>query len=179
MHNSDKYSTGIMQQLPKDFEYATLKNLVSIALSDQKISQDRKMVLEEIIWLADSFYDIEFKHDSDIFERVIFPISDSENRDIEDVRFKGFFNDHKSQRIIGTYTAYNGHTILPKTISTENFYAFSAMPLYGASAQNKNLALYPRKIKDKYAMLSRIDSINNYLMFSEKLTQWDNPVVLQ
>jgi uncharacterized protein YciU (UPF0263 family) len=59
------------------------------------------MVLEEIIWLADSFYDIEFKHDSDIFERVIFPISDSENRDIEDVRFRGFFNDHKSQRIIG------------------------------------------------------------------------------
>jgi predicted GH43/DUF377 family glycosyl hydrolase len=53
------------------------------------------------------------------------------------------------------------------------------MPLYGASAQNKNLALYPRKIKDKYAMLSRIDGVNNYLMFSEKLTQWDNPVVLQ
>jgi predicted GH43/DUF377 family glycosyl hydrolase len=153
--------------------------LVGKALSDQKISQDSKMVLEEIIWLADSFYDIKFKHDSDFSEQAIFPISDSESRDIEDVRFMGFFNDYKSQRIIGTYTAYNGHTTLPKTISTEDFYTFSVMPLYGAGAQNKNLALYPRKIKGKYAMLSRIDGVNNYLMFSEKLTQWDNPVVLQ
>jgi hypothetical protein len=24
-------------------------------------------------------------------------------------------------------------------------------------------------------MLSRIDGVNNYLMFSDKLTQWDNP----
>jgi hypothetical protein len=71
MHTSDKYSTGIMQQLPEEFEYAALKDLVTMALSDQKISQDRKMALEEIIWLADSFYDIQFKHDSDISERVI------------------------------------------------------------------------------------------------------------
>jgi hypothetical protein len=26
---------------------------------------------------------------------------------------------------------------------------------------------------------ARIDGVNNYLMFSDKLTQWDNPVVLQ
>jgi hypothetical protein len=47
------------------------------------------MALEEIIWLADSFYDIQFKHDSDISERVI-PISDSESRGIEDARFVRF-----------------------------------------------------------------------------------------
>jgi hypothetical protein len=28
MHTSDKYSTGIMQQLPEEFEYAALKGLV-------------------------------------------------------------------------------------------------------------------------------------------------------
>jgi hypothetical protein len=50
------------------------------------------------------------------------------------------------------------------------------MPLYGAGAQNKNLALFPEKIK---VPCSRIDGVNNYLMFSDKLTQWDNPVVLQ
>jgi predicted GH43/DUF377 family glycosyl hydrolase len=179
MHTSDKYSTSIMQQLPEEFEYSTLKDLVGKALCDQSISQDRKMALEEIIWLADSFYDIEFKHDSDLSERVIFPISDSESRGIEDARFVRFFNDHESHRIIGTYTAYNGHTILPKMISTEDFYTFRVMPLYGAGAQNKNLALFPTKIKGKYAMLSRIDGVNNYLMFSDKLTQWDNPVMLQ
>jgi predicted GH43/DUF377 family glycosyl hydrolase len=179
MHTSDKYSTSIMQDLPQEFEYCTLKDLVDKALSDQNISQDKKMALEEIIWLVDSFYDIEFKHDSDITERVIFPISDSESRGIEDARFVRFFHDHESERIIGTYTAYNGHTILPKMISTEDFYTFRVMPLHGTGAQNKNLALFPRKIKGKYAMLSRIDGVNNYLMFSNRLTQWDNPVILQ
>jgi hypothetical protein len=47
MHTSDKYSTGIMQQLPEEFEYAALKGLVTVALSDQKISQDRKMALKK------------------------------------------------------------------------------------------------------------------------------------
>jgi predicted GH43/DUF377 family glycosyl hydrolase len=179
MHTSDKYSTRIMQDLPDEFEYAILKNLVSKALSDPMIRQERRTALEEVIWLADSFYDLQFKHDSDITERVIFPISDSESRGIEDARFVRFVDDDKSDRVMATYTAYNGHVILPKLISTEDFYTFRVMPLYGTGAQNKNLALFPRKIKGKYAMLSRIDGVNNYLMYSDRPTQWNNPVILQ
>jgi hypothetical protein len=32
----------------------------------------QRTALEEMIWLADSFADLQFKHDSDIAERVIF-----------------------------------------------------------------------------------------------------------
>jgi predicted GH43/DUF377 family glycosyl hydrolase len=49
------------------------------------------------------------------------------------------------------------------------------MPLYGVGSKNKNLALFPRKVNGKYAMLSRIDGVNNYLMYSDSVTQWDNP----
>jgi hypothetical protein len=31
MHTSDKYSTGIMQQLPEEFEYAALKAWFTVA----------------------------------------------------------------------------------------------------------------------------------------------------
>ncbi|MFV5685086.1 glycoside hydrolase family 130 protein [Flavobacterium sp. GB2R13] len=179
MHTSDKYSTRIMQDLPDEFEYAALKNVINKALSDPMIRQERRTALEEVMWLADSFYDLQFKHDSDITERVIFPISDSESRGIEDARFVRFVDDDQSDRVMATYTAYNGHVILPKLISTEDFYTFRVMPLYGAGAQNKNLALFPRKIKGKYAMLSRIDGVNNYLMYSDRATQWNNPVILQ
>lgn len=179
MHTKDKYSTRIMQELPDEFDYSALKNVVNKALNDQTISQERRTALEEVLWLADSFYDLQFKHDSDITERVIFPISDSESRGIEDARFVRFVDDDKSEKIIATYTAYNGHTIIPKLIYTEDFYMFRVMPLYGAGAQNKNLAVFPRKIKDKYAMLSRIDGVNNYIMYSDRLMQWDNPVILQ
>jgi predicted GH43/DUF377 family glycosyl hydrolase len=44
--------------------------------------------------------------------------------------------------------------------------------------KKKNLALFPRKVNGKYAMLSRIDGVNNYLMYSDSVTQWD-PVLLQ
>lgn len=179
MHTSDQYSAQIMGELPDQFEYSALKNILNKALSDQTILQEKRTALEEVLWLADSFYDLQFKHDSDITERVIFPISDSESRGIEDARFVRFLDDDGSDRIIATYTAYNGHTILPKLISTKDFYNFRVVPLYGAGAQNKNLALFPRKIKGKYAMLSRIDGVNNYIMYSDRRTQWDNPIILQ
>lgn len=179
MHTSTKYTGHIMEDLPDEFEYVVLKSMINKDLSDPKISQKRRTALEEVIWLADSFYDLQFKHDSDITERVIFPISDSESRGIEDARFVRFTDDDKSEKIFATYTAYNGHAILPKLISTDDFYSFRVMPLYGAGAQNKNLALFPRKIKGKYAMLSRIDGVNNYLMYSDRPTQWNDPVILQ
>ncbi|MGO4817644.1 hypothetical protein [Flavobacterium sp. W22_SRS_FP1] len=141
--------------------------MVDKAFSNQTVSQDRKIALEEIIWLAGSFYDRQFG-------------SDFESRGFEDAFFVRFVAYDKSEKKkSATDTAYNGHIILPKSILTANFCTFRVMPLSGAGPQNKNLALFPRKIKGKYAMLSRIDGVNNYLMFSEKLTQWDNAVILQ
>jgi len=147
MHTSNKYIDQIMQDLPDAFEFVVLKNMVNTALSDPSIRQERRTALEEIIWLANSFYDVQFSHDSDITERVIFPISDSESRGIEDARFVRFTDDDGSSRVMATYTAYNGHAILPKLILTEDFYSFRVLPLHGDGAQNKNLALFPKKNK--------------------------------
>src|ERR1041385_4868516 len=72
----DKYSTSIMQDLSEEFEYYALKNAVGKVLDDTSISAERRRALEEMTWLADSFYDLQFKHDSDLTERVIFPVSD-------------------------------------------------------------------------------------------------------
>ena len=179
MQIPEKYSTSIMQGLPEKFEYDVLKSAVYKVLNDDSISADRRMALEEVTWLADSFYDVQFRHDSDITERVIFPVSDSESRGIEDARFVRFMDDDKTEKIYATYTAYNGHSILPKLLSTDNFYTFRVMPLHGSGAQNKNLALFPKKIKGRYAMLARIDGVNNYLMYSERPTVWKKPVMIQ
>lgn len=179
MQIPEKYSVSIMQGLPEKFEYDVLKSAVNKVLNDDSISADRRMALEEVTWLADSFYDVQFRHDSDITERVIFPVSDSESRGIEDARFVRFMDDDKTEKIYATYTAYNGHSILPKLLSTENFYTFRVMPLHGTGAQNKNLALFPKKIKGKYAMLARIDGVNNYLMYSDRPTVWNKPFIIQ
>src|SRR5205085_7646608 len=58
-------------------------------------------------------------------------------------------------------------------------YHFTFRALYGDGAKNKNLALFPRKINGKYVMLSRVDGISNYIMFSNELNIWEKPILLQ
>lgn len=178
MHTLDIYSS-ILDELPEIFEYLVFKNALTLELANPLISMEKKEAYNEVIWLMDSFYDIQFKHDSDISERVIFPVSDTESRGIEDARFVRFVDDDGSESVMGTYTAYNGHSILSKLITTEDFYTFRIMPLYGEGSQGKGMALFPKKIKGKYAMLARIDGVNNYLMYSARPNEWKNPQIIQ
>ncbi|HZJ36181.1 MAG TPA: glycoside hydrolase family 130 protein [Gillisia sp.] len=179
MNIPEKYSQNIMSGLPDKFEYYLLKNEVEKILQNNTLSTDNQIALEEITWLVDSYYDIKFHKDSDLSERVIFPISSSEKSGIEDARFVHFTDDDNSVKIFATYTAYDSKTTLPKLISTEDFYTFRVMPLHGNGARDKNLALFPRKIKGKYAMLARVDGVNNYIMYSDRTTLWNNPEILQ
>jgi predicted GH43/DUF377 family glycosyl hydrolase len=53
------------------------------------------------------------------------------------------------------------------------------LPLHGEIAQNKGMALFPRKIKGKYAMLCRIDGVNNYIAFSNEINIWREATLIQ
>jgi CheY-like chemotaxis protein len=64
-------------------------------------------------------------------------------------------------------------------VETKDFYQFKFMPIHGENAQNKGMALFPRKVNGKYAMLSRLDGINNYIMFSDDINLWDKAEKLQ
>ena len=178
MHTQGIY-TSILNDLPEQFEYAAFKELLKNELENKILSKEKREAFEEVIWLVDSFYDIHFKLDSDISERVIFPLFDTESRGIEDARFVRFVDDDNSESIIGTYTAYNGHSILSKLITTEDFYTFRVMPLHGDGSQGKGMALFPKKINGKYAMLARIDGVNNYLMYSSHINEWKDPKIIQ
>lgn len=140
---------------------------------------EKQKVMEEFLWLAESHTEVRFSLDTDLSERAIFPISQYEKNGIEDARFVKFTKDNGDFTYYGTYTAYDGYHILPKLIETKNFYSFRIMPLHGKYAVDKNLALFPRKINGKYVMVSRIDGINNYIMFSDNLQVWSHAEILQ
>ncbi|MDF2430705.1 MAG: hypothetical protein JWP44_336, partial [Mucilaginibacter sp.] len=165
-------------KLDHHFEYANLRRII---MDSQKLQESyiKKLEYDKVLWLADSYYEIVFSLDTDISDRVIFPISEYERKGIEDARFVLFKNDDDSTVYYATYTAYDGSLIMPKLLQTNDFINFKIMPLYGAGAQNKNLALFPRKINDKFAMISRIDGWNNYIMYSDKINIWEKPVMLQ
>lgn len=169
----------VMDHLGDRFDYNELNRAIQVVTHNQELSYTRQRVIQAIKWLANSHYTISFSLDTAISERVIFPIDSSESNGIEDARFVRFTCVDGSVRYYATYTAYNGFAILPKLIETSDFYHFSIGPLHGDKAQNKGMALFPRKINGKYAVLSRIDGINNYIMFSDNINLWCEAIPLQ
>jgi predicted GH43/DUF377 family glycosyl hydrolase len=113
-----------------------------------------------------------FKSDQDISERVIFPVTESQSNGIEDARFVQF-NDGVRHVYYATFTAYTGRAIRSELIETLDFVSFRMSPLKGGAARNKGMALFPRKISGKYAMIARQDNENLYLIYSDDLYTWD------
>ncbi|KQW21444.1 glycosidase [Afipia sp. Root123D2] len=113
-----------------------------------------------------------FKADEDVSERVIFPITESQSNGIEDARFVEFCDDDRKV-YYATYTAYSGRAIRSELIETSDFVSFRLSVLKGTAARNKGMALFPRKIGGKYAMIARQDNENLYLIYSDDLYTWD------
>src|SRR6202043_3982851 len=72
------------------------------------------------------------------------------------------------------YTAYTGMAIRSELIETNDFMSFRMSPLRGTAARNKGMALFPRKIDGKYAMIGRQDNENLYLICSNDLYTWED-----
>ena len=169
----------VMDRLGDNFIYGELLASIEETRNSIEITHSKEKVLQAINWLASSHYEITFSLDTAISERVIFPVSYSESNGIEDARFVKFTGEDGTVTYYATYTAYNGFTILPKLMETEDFYHFKIMPLHGNYAQNKGLALFPRKIRGKYAMISRCDGENIYIMYSDNINIWPEAVKIR
>lgn len=121
--------------------------------------------------------EVVFNSEEDISERVIFPVTQSQSNGIEDARFV-LFEDGGRRIYYATYTAYSGRAIRSELIETSDFTSFRMSPLHGAAAQNKGMALFPRKISGKYAMIARQDNENLYLIYSDGLHAWEGGAVV-
>ena len=169
----------ILDKLNDKFTYGELRKCIEEARMTLHLAADKEILFNQIIWLASSHYELEFSLDTNISERVIFPVSDNEKNGIEDARFVKFIDDNDKITYYATYTAYNGTSIMPKLLETSDFYHFRVLPVHGEIAQNKGMALFPRKINGKYAMLCRLDGFKNYISFSDNITIWREAKLIQ
>ena len=169
----------VLEKLGDSFTYGELKRAVEEVRKTHDLSANKESIINQMMWLAKSHYELDFSLDSVISERVIFPTSETERNGIEDARFVRFIDDNGKLTYYATYTAYDGFTILPKLLETNNFYHFKAIPIHGEIARNKGMALFPRRINGKYAMLCRIDGVNNYIAYSDKLNIWREAKLIQ
>lgn len=143
---------------------------------ERSISSETTRVLH---WLASSNYRSSFSTSIDISERVLFPSGPTESHGMEDARFVRFVDDDGTVTYYATYTAFDGHQILPQLLETADFAEFRIATLTGPEARNKGLAIFPRRIGGNYVALGRHDNVNNYLMMSSDIRVWRESTIIQ
>lgn len=172
-------SAAVMEPLGESFTRSELNLSVHrIRRETKPVTQGLTNTLTCVQWLADSNYEMHFSPELAMSERIIFPVSPNESNGVEDARFVRHTDDDGSVMYYATYTAYNGHAILPQLIETQDFLHFRVLTLNGTAVQNKGMALFPRRIDGSYAMLSRQDDENLFIMFSDNPHYWSDPKVL-
>lgn len=169
----------LLDGLGEKFTFDELQKQIRNLKSTKFRVKDKQEAIDTALWLARSNYEVIFRPDHRISERVIFPVTENERGGIEDARFVRFVDDDGSVKYYASYTAYNGFAILPQLLETTDFLTFRIHTLNGKAAQNKGMALFPRKINGKFAMLSRQDGVNNYIMFSDNVYFWNEAKLLQ
>ena len=174
------WSSLVMDSLGAKFTHADLERAMTDAASQMpSVPREVQRTIECVRWLAQSNYEVLFPPSLAVSERIIFPVSSNESNGMEDARFVRFVEDDGSAMYYGTYTAYNGRAILPQLIETTDFLNFRVLTLNGQAVQNKGMAIFPRRIGGRYAMISRQDDENLFLIYSDNPHFWSDPKLLR
>ena len=163
----------LFAQLADEFTLRELRSVIEAARRRHRRTDLFNDLAESMLWLARSSYHLGFPADSALSERIIFPVTENESRGIEDARFVRFTCEDGRVVYYGACTAYNGVRSLPQLIETTDFRHFKIQPLNGQCAQNKGMALLPRKVDDRYVMISRLDGENIYVLRSDDIHFWN------
>lgn len=169
----DDNAQSILDRLDDSFTIKQIESTIQALQKANGADPHFDETAEKLVWLAHSNYSLHFPDDVELSERVIFPVTENESRGIEDARFVYFSDDDGHHTYLATYTAYNGFTILPQFIETDDFRHFKIITLNGSCVQNKGMALFPRKINGEFHMLSRLDGEELYLMSSNNPHFWN------
>jgi predicted GH43/DUF377 family glycosyl hydrolase len=175
-----EFTRRVMHKLGESFALEELRGALQteqFRLPDGMTPKDQDQA--QGIWmLARSNYEVQFEPEQQLSERILFPATPSQRNGIEDARFVCFQNDGGSHTYYATFTAYDGMTVVPELVETSDFLLFRFRTLNGPAAENKGMAMFPRKINGQFAMLSRQDNENIYLMYSDNAHFWNEHTVL-
>jgi predicted GH43/DUF377 family glycosyl hydrolase len=169
----------VLDRLADSFTLAQLEHAIVETRDAATEKHPLEPSLQDIRWLAQSNYELELPREAEASEVVIFPQTSNESHGIEDLRMVRFVDDDGTVTYYGTCTAFDGYRVLPQLIETRDFQHIGVHTINGACAQNKGMALFPRRIGGHYAMCSRIDGENLYIMFSDIVHFWESAELLQ
>jgi predicted GH43/DUF377 family glycosyl hydrolase len=167
------FSREVLKLHGETFTLEELRASVSMIAKELSVHDlETEKVAKKTLALAQSCFEVQFDADSCLSERVLFPVTLAQSHGLEDARLVLFQDDDGTRTYYATYTAYDGKEIQPEFLETIDFLHFKFTTLHGPAVRNKGMALFPRKIKGLYAMLSRQDYESIYVMFSDHLHFW-------
>jgi predicted GH43/DUF377 family glycosyl hydrolase len=173
---ANEFTRRTMDKFGESFALEELRVSLQVEMNQSPVSDQN--TIRGMLALAQSNYEVQFQPQQQLSERVLFPATPSQRNGIEDARFVCFQKDDGSYVYYATFTAFDGKVILPELVETADFLRFRFITLNGPAAENKGMALFPRKVNGLYAMLSRQDNENIYIMFSDDVRFWYERKVL-
>jgi predicted GH43/DUF377 family glycosyl hydrolase len=173
---ANEFTRRTMDKFGESFALEELRVSLEVEMNQSPVSDQN--TIRGMLALAQSNYEVQFQPQQQLSERVLFPATPSQRNGIEDARFVCFQKDDGSYVYYATFTAFDGKVILPELVETADFLRFRFITLNGPAAENKGMALFPRKVNGLYAMLSRQDNENIYIMFSDDVRFWYERKVL-
>ena len=177
-----EFTSRVMNNLGDSFSTQELRHSIDAEVDKERQSEgvlhEDQDTAQGIWMLARSNYEVQFQPEQKLSQRILFPATPTQSNGIEDARFVRFQNDDGSYIYYATFTAYDGKVVMPELVETVDFLRFRFITLNGPAAQNKGMAMFPRKINGHYAMLSRQDNESIYIMFSDNIHFWNEHKVL-
>jgi predicted GH43/DUF377 family glycosyl hydrolase len=169
---------AILGFLPEAFTSAQLGDALT-RIHEHTLNRERvQQTIEHIRQLATATYDLEYPTDSSLSERLLWPRAPMESHGMEDARLVRFVEPDGAVTYYATYTAFDGAHVGSHLLATTDFRHFHISPMAGRAARNKGLALFPRRIRDRYHALSRWDRESISLVASDNCRIWSEPSVL-
>jgi predicted GH43/DUF377 family glycosyl hydrolase len=172
-------SAYVLDHLPLIFSIEELEARLEVLISQHDTRQDAHTAARHHRAIASSSYGVHFDHETDISERVLWPVVGAESNGMEDARFVRFVDEDGAATYFATYTAFDGENISQQLMQTDDFEDFIMSPVVGAASANKGLALFPRPVNGRFAALSRFDRETNAVCFSDTLGHWGDSFTYQ
>ena len=171
----NEVSATVLDSLPDRFDDEEFERALGHLPVDLLTRHTTHATLEQLRRTTASSYAVTFPTDIGLDQRVLWPAAPSESNGMEDARFVRFVNDDGTQTYYATYTAYDGHHIAGRLLSTDDLVTFEVNPLRGPAARNKGMALFPRMVDGRRLALCRADGETLGLTALDAQHQWQAP----
>jgi predicted GH43/DUF377 family glycosyl hydrolase len=179
LHGAGEAADYVLDALGDRFTRADLDEQLDKLQTHRRTRGHAAETISLIRTIAERTYGIEFADDSLLSERVLYPAMSAEAAGMEDARFVRFVDDDGSVTFYASYTAYSGSHISQQLLETEDFRLFTSTPMVGPAAANKGLALFPRRIRGRFAAMCRSDRESNSIAYSDHPFEWTDSVRCQ